>query len=140
MNYYIENLKVINVDGGDVMHGLKYSDKSFTNFGELYFSWIEPKRIKAWKKHKLMTMNLIVPHGLVKFVIFSDNKPYEFHEVIIGNTSEVSNYKRLIIEPNSWFGFQGISDSKSLVANLANIEHDPAEVERVTVNSVNYNW
>ena len=95
MSFYTEELKIVNVEGGDVMHGLKCSDKSFKSFGELYFSWIEPKKIKAWKKHKLMTMNLVVPYGLVKFVIFYDNEPNDFHEVIIGNSSKSNSfYKR----------------------------------------------
>lgn len=141
MNFYTEELKIINVEGGNVLHGLKCSDNHFKGFGELYFSWIMPKKVKAWKKHKLMTMNLMVPHGLVKFVIFDTNKPYQFNEVILGNAhDEINSYKRLIIEPNLWFGFQGMANVKSLVVNLANIEHDPSEVEKTEINSIAYSW
>ena len=141
MNFYTEELKIIKVDGGNVMHGLKSSDQSFKGFGELYFSWIMPNKVKAWKKHKLMTMNLIVPHGLVKFVIYNEQEPDKFNEVIIGNSHEkINSYKRLIIEPNLWFGFQGISNMMSLVVNLANIEHDPDEVEKSDLRSINYVW
>mgnify|MGYP001208860403 FL=1 len=141
MNFYTEELKIINVDGGNVLHGLRSSDKNFKGFGELYFSWIKPKKVKAWKKHKLMTMNLIVPHGLVKFVIFNEKKPDKFHEVILGNSLEEMNYyKRLTIEPNLWFGFQGMGNMMSLVVNLADIEHDPNEAEKSELSDINYSW
>ena len=64
----INKLKRINVEGGDVLHCLKSSDKAFLEFGEAYFSFIEMNYIKAWKRHIKMTMNLIVPIGLVQFV------------------------------------------------------------------------
>ena len=141
MNFYTEELKIINVDGGNVLHGLRSSDKNFNGFGELYFSWIKPKKVKAWKKHKLMTMNLIVPHGLVKFVIFNEKKPDKFNEVILGNSLEEMNYyKRLTIEPNLWFGFQGMGNMMSLVVNLADIEHDPNEAEKSELSDINYSW
>ena len=141
MNFYTEELKTIDVDGGNVLQGLKSSDRHFKGFGELYFSWIMPKKVKAWKKHKLMTMNLIVPHGLVKFVIFDEKKPDEFNEVILGNSHEkINSYKRLIIEPNLWFGFQGIGNMMSLVVNLAGIEHDPNEAEKTNLSRIKYNW
>ena len=38
------------------------------------------QKSQGMKKHKLMTMNLIVPHGLVKFVIFNEKKPDKFNE------------------------------------------------------------
>ena len=141
MDFYTEELKIINVDGGNVMHGLKSSDKYYKGFGELYFSWIMPRKVKAWKKHKLMTMNLFVPHGLVKFVLFNEKNPDSFNEVILGNSHErINSYKRLMIKPNTWFGFQGIFSSESLVINLADIEHNPLEVEKIDLNSVSYNW
>ena len=34
-------LKKIKVDGGDVMHAIKKTDKEFKGFGELYFSFID---------------------------------------------------------------------------------------------------
>ena len=141
MKFSTFDLKVIPTSGGDVMHALKASEESFKSFGELYFSWIMPNTIKAWKKHKKMTMNLIVPKGLVKFVLVDDNLPSKFHEIIIGNSSENRNlYKRLSVEPNIWFGFKGISKTESLVVNCADIEHSPNEVEKTDLGSIPYKW
>ena len=88
-----------------------------------------------------MTMNLIVPNGLVKFVLLDENYPNKFNEVIIGHTpGKEKSYQRLTVEPNIWFGFQGLSSNASLIVNLANIEHSPNEVERLDISSLSYNW
>ena len=56
----ISNLKRIKVEGGDVLHCLKNNEKSFKNFGEAYFSFIDKGYVKAWKRHLRMRMNLVV--------------------------------------------------------------------------------
>ena len=43
------------------MHGIKKNDTGYVGFGEVYFSYINPKAVKAWKKHNRMTLNLVVP-------------------------------------------------------------------------------
>ena len=60
----ITPLKIIQVPGGDVSHGMKISDPGFAGFGEVYFSNIEPGVVKAWKRHRKMTLNLVVTVGL----------------------------------------------------------------------------
>ena len=39
-----------------------------------------------------------------------------------------------------WMGFQGLSESGSMLLNIADIEHDPDEVDRKEMNEINYNW
>ena len=51
-----KNLKKINLNDGNVFHFLKNREKSFSKFGEAYFSFIKYKKIKAWKKHNKMTI------------------------------------------------------------------------------------
>lgn len=132
----ITPLKRIMVEGGEVMHALKATDPGYQGFGEAYFSWIEPGVVKAWKRHKKMTMNLVVPVGHVRFVFSKDlNGPFE--ETKIGIES---NYARLTVPPGVWFGFQGCASVPSLVLNMANIEHDPDEVERVALDIFKFNW
>ena len=65
-------LKIIDVPGGAVLHGMKSSDPGYSGFGEAYFSRVEPGVIKAWKKHNLMTLNLVVCAGRIKFVVYDD--------------------------------------------------------------------
>ena len=62
----IRPLKRIFLEEGDVFHALKSSDNEFNGFEEAYFSTIKFNKIKAWKRHLKMTMNLIVPLGNVK--------------------------------------------------------------------------
>ena len=54
----VDKKKVVN---GYIYHGIKSHDLGFKNFGEVYFSFINFNKIKGWKKHTKMTLNLLVP-------------------------------------------------------------------------------
>lgn len=135
-NIRITQLSIIDVKGGNVLHGIKKNDIGYVGLGEVYFSYIEPQAIKAWKKHNRMTLNLVVPLGKVRFV-FCD--PLSDHQYRVEDIGE-DNYVRLTVPPGIWFGFQGIALKPSLVANIANLQHDGAEVERQAVSAFNYQW
>lgn len=132
-------LSIINVPGGDVMHALKSSEIGFVNFGEAYFSNIEFGVIKAWKRHRQMQLNLIVPIGRVKFVLFDDRDGVEnsvFQEVFLSP----ENYLRLTIPPLIWVGFQGLAKENSTLLNIASIEHSDIELDRRSLKDINYSW
>jgi len=131
----ITSLKRIPTAGGDVMHALKQSDSGYAGFGEVYFSCVDQGAVKAWKRHTRMTMNIVVPVGMVRFVFFLDDAK-EFRVEEIG----IDRYVRLTVPPGIWFGFQGQDVSTSLVLNIANIQHDPNEVERLVLSDINYDW
>jgi dTDP-4-dehydrorhamnose 3,5-epimerase len=124
-----------------VLHAIKSSDPGFVSFGEAYFSIIETGAIKAWKRHHKMTLNLVVPVGVIKFVIFDDrpeSKSYkEFQEVIV---SRSENYCRLTVPPMVWLGFEGIDQKPSMLLNIANIEHPNDKVDRKGLNEIEFNW
>ena len=130
----VTSLKIIPVEGGDVMHGLKEIDDGYIKFGEAYFSYIKKNKVKAWKRHKLMQLNLIVPKGDVLFV-FKDALE-NFRKEIIGE----SNPKRLTVPQGLWFGFKGINSKESVILNISNIMHDDREVEKKEINEINYDW
>lgn len=129
------DLKVIPVDGGDVKHFIKANDKSFYGFGEAYFSFIKNGKIKGWKMHTEMTMNLVVPVGEVGFVFYNEQS-YSFQVFKIGE----NNYKRLTVPPNIWFGFKGIGLYSNLVVNLSNIIHNPSESKKLELSEIKFNW
>jgi len=131
-------LGIIETPGGDVLHGMKKIDPGFLSFEEAYFSEVEHNQIKAWKRHKKMTLNLIVPSGIVKFVLKNNKKNAESEFQII--TLSKNNYQRLTIPPMIWFGFQGISKNYALVLNIANHIHDSNEVERKEVSEIIFDW
>lgn len=126
-------LKRIAVQGGDVLHAIKQSDIGFNSFGEAYFSFAQPNAVKAWKMHRRMTLNLVVPVGDVQFVFYSTDGKAKRNETI-GD----SNYVRLTVPPGIWFGFQGIAYPFSLILNVADMPHDPDEVERLPIEELDF--
>jgi dTDP-4-dehydrorhamnose 3,5-epimerase len=134
----VTRLDVIDTPGGSVMHGMKKTSAGYAGFGEAYFSRVDKGAIKAWKRHKEMTLNLIVPVGEIRFVLFDDRKASntQFQEVIISK----NNYCRLTVPPMIWMGFQGLSDGGSMLLNIANIEHDVHEVNKKNIEQIEFNW
>ena len=131
-------LAIIDIPGGGVLRALKQSEEGYFGFGEAYFSQVDKGMIKAWRRHKKMTLNIIVPLGEIKFVLF-DNRELNneiFQEVIISK----DNYCRLTIPPMIWIGFQGLSNDCSTLLNIANIEHDPLESDHLEINKISYEW
>ncbi len=134
----ITHLDVIDTPGGNVMHAMKKTSAGYTGFGEAYFSQVDESAIKAWKRHKKMTLNLVVPVGEIKFVLFDDRdvSNTRFQEIIISR----DNYFRLTVPSMVWMGFQGLSGEGSMLLNIANIEHDPSEVDSLEIDKINYDW
>ena len=133
-------LQTCNVDAGNVLQAMGTSSKGFVGFGEAYFSTIKFGAVKAWKRHHRMTLNLVVPYGNVRFVIHDarpDSPSFNtFQEIVISPAS----YARLTVPPMLWMGFQGISRDDSIVLNLANIEHDIEEADRVSEDEFSFDW
>ncbi len=140
INYKVKDLKTFNLKDGNLFKGLSKLDKNYIQFGEIYFTYILRNKIKCWKQHKKMTLNLIVLLGKVKFVIAKnksrDLEKLEFDEIILSE-----NKKQIItIYPGFWFGFQGIKYKKSLVTNIASILHSDKEVNKLAINQLQYKW
>ena len=129
----IKPLKKINIEGGDGLHALKASDDEFNGFKEAYFSTIKKNKIKAWKRHLLMTMNLIIPIGRVQFN-FYDNNQNLIKNIIVGE----DNYCRITVPPMIWFGFKGLSSHTSYILNISDESHNPSEVERKPLSFLNF--
>tara|TARA_B100001093_G_scaffold91226_1_gene83376 strand:+ start:2790 stop:3215 length:426 start_codon:yes stop_codon:yes gene_type:complete len=132
----ITKLSTFPLDTGNVLHAIKKDDKGFNGLGEVYFSFINPNAIKAWKLHQHMTLNLVVPLGMVRFVFINPQIPDVSRVEDIGE----KNYVRLTVPPNIWFGFKGISGEPSLVTNIADLKHDPNEVTKRDILAFNYQW
>jgi len=133
----ITELGVMEAPGGCVMHAMKGTSIGYKGFGEAYFSQIDSGAIKAWKRHREMTLNLIVPSGKIRFVLFDDRDgKARFQEIVISR----SNYCRLTVPPMVWIGFQGLSENKSILLNIANIEHNVDEVDRREIEKIQYEW
>jgi len=129
----IKSLKKFHLEEGDVFHALKASEDEFCGFKEAYFSSIKINKIKAWKRHLRMTMNLIIPIGKVQFNFYDKNKNL-LENTIVGE----DNYCRITVPPMIWFGFKGLSSNTSYILNISNESHDPSEVEREPLSYLNF--
>lgn len=134
-------LKHIVVPKGDIYHAMKSTDEGYMGFGEAYFSQIEHGKVKGWKRHNRMTLNLIVPFGSVKFVIYDDRKNSitygQFEEIVL---SPESNYKRLTIAPGLWMAFYGEGQGISLLMDIIPEPHDPKEASCKDLNEIDYKF
>ena len=133
-------LKVIDTVGGSVLHGMKKGDLGYSSFGEAYFSLVKKHAIKGWKRHRKMTLNLIVPVGIIRFVIYDDRLQSstfkKYQEFILSK----SNYHRLTVPPMVWMAFQGKGDDINMLLNIANLQHDPKEADQKSVDEISFNW
>ncbi len=136
----LTELRIIEVEGGDVLHAMKRSDPGFNGYGEAYFSTVEHGATKAWKRHRSMVMNLVVPVGKIRFVLYDDREASptygRFSEFLLSR----ENYQRLTVPPMVWIGFQGVDGTPSLLLNVADIEHDPQETDRVGLEEFDFSW
>ena len=127
-------------NGGSVLQAMNLNDKGYVGFGEAYFSTVEFGVIRGWKCHQEMTLNLIVPEGAVRFVVYDNRKNSStvgsFEDVILSK----EYYNRLTVPPKVWVGFQGIGKDTNLLLNIANIPHDDNEVDQVPLKSFDYSW
>lgn len=125
---------------GDIYQAMKATDDGFAGFGEAYFTTILHNEIKGWKKHKNMTLNLVVPEGSVKFVIYDDRKNSVSRGTFFKIVLSKSNYQRLTVPPNVWMAFHGLGGGLNLLLNLANLEHQPDEAINLELDEFDYVW
>ncbi|WP_264535062.1 dTDP-4-dehydrorhamnose 3,5-epimerase [Flavobacterium sp. N1736] len=134
-------LKRIHNPKGDVFHGMKKSDVGYAGFGEAYFSTINFEDVKPWKKHFNMTLNFVVPLGDIRFVIYDDRENSSTKNTFFDVTLGENNYQRITIPPGVWVAFSGAGKNYNLLLNLADIEHDPNEIERkLDLSEIIYSW
>lgn len=134
-------LRVIPTPGGDVWHGMKRTDSGYAGFGEAYFSTLSHLAIKPWKRHLRMTLNLIVPVGDIRFVLLDERLGSPTSgQVQSVRLSREHEYRRLTVPPGIWMAFQGLAAPLSILLNIADLLHDPDEVERRSLDVFPYDW
>jgi dTDP-4-dehydrorhamnose 3,5-epimerase len=138
-----EPLTVFSDERGAVLRMLRSDSPIFQAFGEIYFSEVNPGVVKGWKRHLRMTQHFAVPHGRIKIVIYDDRQDSptcgKIMEVMLGRPDD---YMLLVIPPMLWYGFQGITDTPSLLCNFADLIHDPYESEKLDIfeKKIPYHW
>lgn len=135
-------LRRIPDERGAVLHMLRADAEHFQGFGEIYFSLAYPGAIKAWHRHREMTLNYAVPMGMIKLVLYDDRPGSpslgEVQELHIG----ALEYALVTIPPLIWNGFTAEGGEPALVANCATIPHDLQEIERLDPlgGAIPYSW
>ena len=136
-------LRQITDERGAVLHHMRCDAPEFTAFGECYFSEMVPGAVKAWKRHRKQTQNLAVPIGRVRFVVYDDRglSPTRGGLQIV-ELGRPDDYNRLCIPKGLWYGFTCLSDQPALIANCADLPHDPADAELLPEDDpgIPYRW
>ena len=137
----IKKNKIVD-DRGMILHMLRADDKNYKKFGEIYFSTVNPNKIKAWHFHKLMTLNYAVVHGSIKLVLYDDRDESKtkgtIQEIILSN----ENHYLVSIPPKIWNGFCSSDNKHAILANCSDIPHDKEEIIRLPFDDPKfpYKW
>jgi dTDP-4-dehydrorhamnose 3,5-epimerase len=135
-------LRRIPDERGTILHLLRRTDPHFTEFGEIYFSTVYPGVVKGWHRHREMTLHYACIFGRVKLVLYDDREV----SATRGNLLEVylgpDNYSLVIIPPEVWNGFKGMSEPLAIIANCCTHPHDPTRSSRLDpfANEIPYDW
>ena len=129
-------------DKGKILHMIRVDDENFVKFGEIYFSFVNPKKIKAWHSHKLMTLNYVAVHGSIKLVLYDDREGSttkgKVQEIMLSN----KNPYLVSIPPKIWNGFCSANSEDAILANCSDIPHDKDEIVRLPFDDPKfpYKW
>lgn len=135
-------LKRIADERGTVYHMLKATDPHFRQFGEIYFSSVFPGVVKGWHRHHEMTLNYACIFGRIKLALYDERETSptkgQLMEVFLGP----DNYSLVVIPPEVWNGFKGMSEPYAIVANCCTHPHDPKRSMRMDPfqNHISYDW
>jgi len=138
----ITRLKEIKDDRGSVMHMIRSDSYVFTKFGEVFFSTISPKKIKAWHMHKEMTQNFVCIEGEIRFVLYDQRENSKTKEKIQEVVLSPNDYFLLTVPPLIWNGIKNTSNKKSILANCTSIPYRDDEIIRKHAfdKSIPYQW
>ena len=130
-------LRRISTPKGDVLHGLKSTDPGYAGFGEAYLSSVLDSVIKGWKRHRLMTLNLICVQGAIRFVAYGETNDHPALDLVL-SPEPTGLYARLSIPPMYWVGFKGVSTTTNMLLNVASLPHDPAEADILPLENLHW--
>jgi len=135
-------LRRIPDERGTIMHMLRRDDPHFVEFGEIYFTTVYQGAVKAWHRHRELTLNYACPFGRVKLVLYDDREGSATRGTLVEAFLGPDSHLLAVIPPEVWSGLKGLSAPFALVANCATHPHDPSRTERLDSDgdSIPYDW
>jgi dTDP-4-dehydrorhamnose 3,5-epimerase len=135
-------LRRIPDERGTIYHMLRADDPHFLVFGEIYFSSVYEGVVKGWHKHRDMTLNYACVFGRIKLALYDDRPGSETQGTVMEVFLGVDNHSLVVIPPDVWTGFKGMSRPFALVANCCTHPHDPDRTTRADPfdNDIPYDW
>ena len=133
---------VITDDRGKILHMLKKNDISFRKFGEIYFSYVFPFKVKAWHLHKKMTLNYVAVYGKIKLVMYDDREKSKSRGIIEEFFLSNEEHCLITIPPMVWNGFCSMNNDLAILANCSDIPHNKNEIVRLDFDNpkIPYTW
>ena len=136
----VTSQKRISNPRGDILHAMKCSAPGYAGFGEAYFSIVHAGEVKGWKRHRRVTLNLVVPVGSIRFVIYDDRPESPtlglFSDILLGG----EHYRRLTVPPGLWMAFQGAGPELNLLLNIIDEEHSADESDYYDINQISFEF
>lgn len=131
---------------GSVKHGLRNDEEWCTSkigsIGEVYFSEVYSGIIKGWHMHTKMTLRYLCVGGRATVFLYDlrEESPTYKVPMMVELAPDGPQYVLLIIPPNIWNAFRAKSGSpnSAIICNLASIPHDPDEISRAPIGSLNF--
>ena len=156
----INELKVFKDERGAVMRMMRRDDPFFREFGEIYFSIVMPRAVKAWHLHKSMTLNYACVFGIIQLVLCDQREGSPtcgvINDIVLAGYPDFKNYNLVTIPPGVWNGFRQLVRvhecpgktkfteliEPAIVANCATEPHDPDEIVRISPDEslIEYDW
>jgi len=124
-------LRIIADSKGSVLHMIRADSPTFLGFGEIYFSSVHFRSVKAWKRNASATAHFAVPVGEISMALF-DNRPTSptcghLETLTVGR----SQYVLVTVPPKIWYGFQGLTNPEALIVNCLDRQYDASQTDRL---------
>lgn len=133
----IKDLKVYQDNRGWLYEILRSDDNHFQGFGQSYLSATYPGIVKGFHKHAFLTDQMACVSGSIRLVLIEDSPSYTTIEEHI---LSASHPQLVIIPPNIWHGWVGLSEEPALILNIANQLYNPLQPDEVRVDAINNPW
>ena len=118
------------------------TEDELPHFGECYVTTVYDGIRKGWHSYKTKTIHYVVPHGLVKLVLWDSRKTSptynQIDELFLGDVA----YQRVTIPPGVMNAFKGIAKPMSLVVVVADEKFSEDRTIRIPLSNgtIIYDW